>query len=550
VHGGLASVGAGVPDSTCLTYEPCFGLREKAFSLSSNPRFFFRDGSGGSAVDTLTAGIRRREGILALTGEVGTGKTTVCRTVLQGLDRKTFAAFVPDPILSREDLLKILLVDFGVVSPDDTKTDRLRHATRTELSYALHEFLVSLQPLHAFAVVVIDEAQNLPISLLEELRILCDLEHEDKLLQLLLVGQPELDTRLAMPELRQLTQRLVARVNLDPLDREDIGPYITHRLTVAGNGKVTFDEPALERIWAGSRGTPRIINLLCDKALAHAAAVEADGVHAEHIVDAAVDLRIPLGENTSRASVSIRRADTVPMADETPHADGRESHPRQDTRRRRASRQGLPHSYEMRHDAHYVEELESRTTDTTINSTGAAVRLEHSINTPSRRRAFAVIGASILMTLVSVPAYFALVPHGLTSASVDAAAPERAGGGAVASGASATQSSPPVDAERPFAAQTQSSPLRDTGFAIQLATFQGEQRAAESVSELRAGGYDAFGTEVPLRSGGRAYAVFLGPYSDRPAAARDYERALQIPGYTAGQIVELANTSASSKTGR
>lgn len=531
-------------DSACLTYEAHFGLREKPFSLSPDPRFFFRNRSRGSAVDTLTAGIRRREGILALTGEVGTGKTTICRAVLESLDRKTFSAFVPDPILSREDLLKILLVEFGVVSADEINADRLRNATRTELSYPLYEFLGSLQPLRAFAVVVIDEAQVLPTGLLEEIRILSDLEREDKLLQLLLVGQPELDSRLATPELRQLTQRLTVRVDLDPLHREDIGPYIKHRLEVAGNGKVLFDESALEHIWLGSKGIPRIINLLCDRALARAASVQADAIDAQHIVDAATDLRIVLGENIPHASIG--RCDEVPLTEGVAPADGPDVQPRQEARRSRASRQGLPHSYEMRHDAHYVEELESRAADATTNANGAAVKFERPTNPMSKRRAFAVVGVSMLITLVSLSAYFSVVNQRSAAGSADEARTTAdARGGVLALNADITQLSRPVDVELPITEHIDSSLRRDTGFAIQLATFQGEPRAGDSVRELQAAGYDAFDVEVPLRSGGRVYAVFLGPYSDRPAAAREYERALQIPGYTAGRIVEMGNAELS-----
>jgi general secretion pathway protein A len=149
---------------------------------------------------------------------VGTGKTTLCRAVLQSLDRKAFAVFVRDPFLSREDLLKILLVDFGVLSTDDIRSGRLHSASRIELSYALEAFLTSLLPLQAFVVVIPDEAQNLPIQLLEEIRILADLEKGQKLLQLVLVGQPELEMRLARREMRQLAQRVTMRCELSPPD--------------------------------------------------------------------------------------------------------------------------------------------------------------------------------------------------------------------------------------------------------------------------------------------------------------------------------------------
>jgi type II secretory pathway predicted ATPase ExeA/cell division septation protein DedD len=273
-------------------------LREKPFSLSSDPRFFFKNSSHGATFDGLLSAIKRRDGILALTGEVGTGKTTLCRAVIQSLDRKTFAAFVRDPFLSREDLLKILLVDFGVLSTDDMRSGRLHNATRTELSYALEAFLTSLLPLQAFVVVILDEAQNLPVQLLEELRILADLEKGQKLLQLVLVGQPELEMRLARHEMRQLAQRLTLRCELSPLGAADVGPYVVHRLKIAGNGStLPFSDAALELLHSVSGGIPRVVNLLCDRALARMARAGARSVEAEHIVGAASDLRLHVPAN-------------------------------------------------------------------------------------------------------------------------------------------------------------------------------------------------------------------------------------------------------------
>src|SRR5688572_32851709 len=159
---GSATVGgptAVVPDSRSgwLTYEKYYGLREKPFALSSDPRFFYHSRPHASAYEDLLGGIRRRESLSVLSGEIGTGKTTLCRAVLQGLDRQTFSAFVWDPFASREDLLKMVLMEFGVISVDDLTSGRLNGASRTELSYLLYEFLGKLAPLQAFAVVVIDE---------------------------------------------------------------------------------------------------------------------------------------------------------------------------------------------------------------------------------------------------------------------------------------------------------------------------------------------------------------------------------------------------------
>jgi type II secretory pathway predicted ATPase ExeA/cell division septation protein DedD len=255
-----------------LTYEPFFGLAEKPFSLSADPRFLFRSPAHGPAFDELLAGIRRREGLIVLTGEIGTGKTTLCRAVLQHLDRRTFAAFVADPFVSREDLLKTLLVDFGVISIGDLTRGRFNGASRTDLSYPLYEFLDSLVPLQAFAVVVIDEAQNLSLPLLEEIRILSELERREKLLQVVLVGQPELRSNLKLPEMRQVDQRVSVRCELTPLNADGVAGYVNHRLRVAGRGMsgVEFTRAALEAVYRGSSGIPRLINRICDRALQRA----------------------------------------------------------------------------------------------------------------------------------------------------------------------------------------------------------------------------------------------------------------------------------------
>lgn len=517
LDGGFSAKTLDSSDPASLTYEPYFGLREKPFSLSPNPRFFFKNPSRAAAFDALIAAIRRREGIIALTGEVGTGKTILCRAVLDSLDKKTFAAYVPDPILSREDLLKILLVDFGVVSLEEIRTGRLRGASRTELSYPLYEFLTSLQPLRAFAVVIIDEAQNVPATLLEEIRILSDVERGDKLLQLLLVGQPELQASLGTPELRQLNQRLTVRVEIGPLTRDDIGSYVSHRLGVAGNSGVIFDPEALHLAYEGSAGVPRVINLLCDGALLRAASTQACTIRAEHIVGAANDLRIRLV-----AALLAESTDKMPIADAVGRAEQQKQKP---------MRHGLPQTYQMRHDAHYVDELESRAaaaggenmTEDRGRSRAAAV--DEGIREKDSRRMLAVAAGVALLSFAGLWMY--------------QATPQR----------SASHISPPAipSMSPPRVATPDVLPVslpalsgRDARFAIQMATFQRGVGASESVRELQHLGYGAFQVEVSLRNGERAFAVFLGPYGDRADVDRDYERARQIPGYVAGRIVEVA----------
>jgi general secretion pathway protein A len=258
--------------SSSLTYEPFYGLREKPFSLSADPRFLFKSPTHGRAFEELQAGIRRREGLIVLTGEIGTGKTTLCRSVLQHLDRRTFAAFVADPFVSREDLLKTLLVDFGVISIGDLTRGRFNGASRSDLSYPLYEFLDSLVPLQAFAVLVIDEAQNLSLPLLDEIRILSELERREKLLQVVLVGQPELRANLKLPQMRQVDQRVSVRCELKALNADGVAGYVNQRLHVAGRGEqaVDFTSAALEAVHQASSGVPRLINRICDRALQHA----------------------------------------------------------------------------------------------------------------------------------------------------------------------------------------------------------------------------------------------------------------------------------------
>jgi general secretion pathway protein A len=192
----------------------------------------------------------------------------VCRALLEHIDRKTFSALVLNPFLSEEDLLKLILQDFGVVSRDDVKSGRLARVTKQELIDALYDFLLGLLPLRASAVLIIDEAQNLPLKVLEQIRILSNLETDkDKLLQIVLVGQLDLKMLLRSPEMRQLDQRVSIRYELKPLTRSEVAAYIAHRLALAGGSAVSFEEKALQLIHKFAKGIPRLVNLICDRTL-------------------------------------------------------------------------------------------------------------------------------------------------------------------------------------------------------------------------------------------------------------------------------------------
>ena len=278
-------------------YEDYYGFVEKPFSLTPDPRYLYKSESHANAIELLQYGIRRREGFVVVTGDIGTGKTTLCRAVLEKMDRKTFTALVLNPFIAEDDLLRLILQDFGVVSRAEIKRGRLSGVSRQELIETLNEFLLSLLPLRATAVLIIDEAQNLPRPVLEHIRILSNLETDkEKLLQIILVGQLNLKDVLRTPELRQLDQRVSIRYSLRPLTQEETAAYIAHRLTIAGGGAaISFTPSALQAVHRCTAGIPRLINLLCDRALLGAYSERAQRVTADMVRRGAgsLDLAVP-----------------------------------------------------------------------------------------------------------------------------------------------------------------------------------------------------------------------------------------------------------------
>jgi general secretion pathway protein A len=250
-------------------YEDFYGFVEKPFSLTPDPKYLYKSESHANAFDLLQYGIRRREGFIVVTGDIGTGKTTLCRALLDQLDSRTFTALVLNPFIAEDDLLRQILQDFGIVSREDMRRGRLAGVSRQELIQTLNDFLLSLLPLRAKALLIIDEAQNLPRPILEFIRMLSNLETDkEKLLQIVMVGQLNLRDVLRSPELRQLDQRVSIRYELRPLTAEETAAYVAHRLTIAGGGSVvSFMPKALQSVYKYSDGIPRVINLLCDRAL-------------------------------------------------------------------------------------------------------------------------------------------------------------------------------------------------------------------------------------------------------------------------------------------
>jgi general secretion pathway protein A len=241
-------------------YLAYYGLTEPPFDITPNPRFLFFSPKHREAFNHLLYGIRERKGFVQLTGEVGAGKTTVCRAMMEQLGDRYETALILNRVLDSEELSKVIAMEFGL---NVDGLDRLQTLS------ALNLFLLKQVDQQKDAVLIIDEAQDLSDELLEQVRLLSNLEMDDrKLLQIVLMGQPELRDRLNDFKLRQLRQRITVRYHLRSLTMAEVGQYVHHRLLVSGaKGAPYFTQPALWRIQVYSRGIPRLINAVCDKCL-------------------------------------------------------------------------------------------------------------------------------------------------------------------------------------------------------------------------------------------------------------------------------------------
>jgi len=241
-------------------YLEFYGLKLSPFDITPNPRFLFHSGKHREALNHLLYGIRERKGFVQLTGEVGAGKTTLCRAFLEQLSGEFSTALILNPVLNSNELMKAIATEFAL---------DVRHLDRLETLDAINKFLLKQAERGRDTVLIIDEAQNLTEELLEQVRLLSNIETDDrKLLQIVLLGQPELREKLNSPRLRQLRQRITVRYHLKPLTRFETAQYIQHRLDFAGaKGAPYFTQPAFWRIFRYSNGVPRLINAVCDKAL-------------------------------------------------------------------------------------------------------------------------------------------------------------------------------------------------------------------------------------------------------------------------------------------
>jgi general secretion pathway protein A len=250
-------------------YESFYGLNEKPFQIVPSPKYLYRSETHQNALTYLEYGLAENVGFILLTGEVGSGKTTLVQYLLSQLDKNTAAAVISNSNLSAGELLRMILTQFEL-TPSAGKTDNLN---------ALNDFLIRVYGAGRQALLIIDEAQNLTADGLEEVRMLTNLHSEDHaLLQIVLVGQPELKAQLEHPSLRQVAQRVAVRYHLTGLNREETGRYIASRLETAGGRPDLFTPAAVDLIYRISGGIPRAVNLACQAALVYGLAEDASSV--------------------------------------------------------------------------------------------------------------------------------------------------------------------------------------------------------------------------------------------------------------------------------
>lgn len=461
--------------ATLTACEEFYGLSARPFSLTPDLRFAYHSRSHTQALEQVKLALKRREGLIVVTGEIGTGKTMLCRSLLETFEARTFLSVVLDPLLTVEDLLQQVLTDFGLITPAEhpKMTAPMTAAARHQLVTTLHQFLSSLVPLDAHAVIMIDEAQHLSPAVLEEVRLLSNFETDEaKLLQIVLVGQPNLEEVLHHPGMRQLNQRVARRLQLAPLGTAEVIEYVEHRLHVAGDAardaknsretsdsfrqaRVRFAPEALETVAALSGGTPRLVNTLCDRALEFGFENQEYTIDHKTVLAAAARLKLPV-PMAQRLSSSRRLQVAAALSVLAASAAG-----------------GLWWS--------------SRRTGGVPESIPIAT---------------AGNGAPLVRTQAGQPA----APLPVPAAPPVEAAPAPSGAATPPTAASATEpADPPQGVPSPARAASRSG-----GYEVTIASFRTEQRARAVTEALAASGLRA---STELDSTGQWYRVFAGPYT-------------------------------------
>jgi len=287
-------------------YEKFYGFTDKPFNMTPDSKFFYASDKHEEALNCLLLAISERNGFVVITGEIGSGKTTVCRTLLNKLDPLTKVALVLNTHLGKKELLTTILEDLEI---------EYRSTSKTHIISALNKYLLEQFSKDINVVLIIDEAQNLAPSVIEEVRMLSNLETEkEKLMQIVLIGQPELKKKLSLPKLEQFRQRIVFQYHLEPLTYEETTGYIKHRLKTAGNENAgVFAQEAIDKIYNFSQGVPRLINLVCHNALITGVVKESCVITEEIVKDTIISLILEREYPESKKEKDIAQTDVSPQ---------------------------------------------------------------------------------------------------------------------------------------------------------------------------------------------------------------------------------------------
>jgi general secretion pathway protein A len=483
-------------------YLEFFGLREKPFGLTPDPKFLFFSEKHREGLDHLLYGIHQKEGFVLISGNTGTGKTTLCRALLERLDpQEVSTALILNPLLNEEELLRAVLEDFNLPA---------KGRTRKELLDELNGFLLETLSAGKTAVLIIDEAQNLSTQCLEQVRLLSNLETDkEKLIQIILVGSDELPAKLELPKLRHLQQRISLRYHLRPLNRHETRSYLQHRLNMArAAGSTSFEKLAYEEIYRFSRGVPRLINIIAERTLLAAYLGESRKIKRIHVLEGKQSLsgRFP----TTRRRLSLwfgRRLQKVPLAVLLLVIGGTLllAAAAQKTLRLYVQRQTIqetfaPANYSQQFIRATIPTPEPAATENLNRTERREVKLEQPAEQP----------ASLLQP----------VDDGKTKA---LSAPE--------AGDSKSESR---EKKGRFPQYLLKPPYV---YTVQVESFKDEEVAAARMKELKSRGFDAWVAWIDLGEMGIWYRVLVGKYKDKNEAqamadqlgrSREFHRARQI----------------------
>lgn len=460
-------------------YERHFGLAESPFALTSNPRFLFQSASYQAALNQIAYALPRHEPIIVLTGAIGTGKTTLCRILAERGGSRTLVATISSPPDNVDDLLRQVLDGFGVLTDD---TSQVVQASHYGLIRTLQQFLVSLVPLRAQAVVILDEAQHLRPDVLEQIRLLSNLDSDSQSLQIILVGQPELDDLLARDDLRQLAQRISRRHRLQPLQPSEVSAYIDRRLRVARGNQSAGEPPwftpeAIQAIATLSNGVPRVVNTLCDRALEAAWLDKTHTIDAPTVIHAAASLNI----DTRSLTIAARHADAETLKPAERHVD--------------------------------VESLNVDAGDAAEESLNVEPRASVRVRV-KRRYAQAAVAAVLVLSALLI---WTIRDSGLSLVTRRTAAGPETTRATVPAVSMPTPGAPtaaaPVEAANAAEQSRTPSPVPTPNYLIIVASFQTRERAARVATDVAAMGLPA---SVRTMSGWQQ--VVVGPYPSRQEA--------------------------------